>query len=99
MGEEEMTCFRSCLKAAKIQEYSGNSAFADVVVVFVLVVVFVAVVVVFVVVLGVVVFVVLAVAVAVVVDVVADVVFVVVTPVAVCPKLFFCKHLSLVVDK
>ena len=34
-----MTCFRSCLKAAKIQEYSGNSAFADVVVVFVVVVV------------------------------------------------------------
>ena len=92
-----MTCFRSCLKAAKIQEYSGNSAFADVVVVFVLVVVFVAVVVV---VLGVVVFVVLAaVVLAVAVAVVVDVVFVVVTPVAVCPKLFFCKHLSLVVDK
>ena len=82
MGEEEMTCFPSCLKAAKIQEYSGNSAFAD----FVVVVVFAAVVVVVFVVLGVVV---LAVA----------VVVVVVTPVVVSPVLFFCTHLSIVVDK
>ena len=37
VGEGEMTCFQSCLKAAKIQEYSGNSAFADVVVVVVFV--------------------------------------------------------------